>query len=354
MNGKTTRKQWFELSLLVSIFVFIVIAVAVGLAILIVYILLKTGAIDSIEGRTNFKDIVLLMLVISVVMGFLITMLTSKLSLKPFTHIKDMLNELSQGNFKVRMRFGNPVGNHPMFRSIETSFNRAAEELDHTEMLRSDFINNFSHEFKTPIVSIVGFAKLLRRGDLSEEQKEEYLAAIEEESLRLSYMANSVLSMTKVENQTILTDVTDFNLSEQIRSALLLLEDKWTAKALEVEMDEGEYIVRANEELMKQVWINLIDNAVKFSDRRGRIYIKMTEGEKTLSVSIANSGKEIPEENLARIFNKFYQADESHSSEGNGIGLAIVKKIVSLHSGDITVESANSLTTFTVTIPYKK
>lgn len=137
-------------------------------------------------------------------------------------------------------------------------------------MLRSDFINNFSHEFKTPIVSIAGFAKLLRRGNLTDEQKEEYLEVIEEESLRLSAMANNVLNLTRVENQTILTEVTRFNLSEQIRGAVLLLAEKWTPKNLYMDMQFGEHMICANEELLKQVWINLLDNAIKFRIRTAR------------------------------------------------------------------------------------
>ena len=197
-------------------------------------------------------------------------------------------------------------------------------------MLRGDFINNFSHEFKTPIVSIAGFAKLLRRGNLTEKQKEEYLEIIEEESLRLSAMANKVLNMTRVESQTILTDVTRFNLSEQIRGAVLLLVEKWTPKNL---------------------YMDMLDNAVKFSEPDDTVTVGIVEEGEYLRVSVSNHGKEIPKESIRHIFNKFYQADESHSAEGNGIGLAIVKKVCDLHGGTVSVNSENGTTTFTVVLP---
>lgn len=240
---------------------------------------------------------------------------------------------------------------HPTINEITNGFNQMAEELDNTKMLRGDFINNFSHEFKTPIVSIAGFTKLLKRGNLTEEQQREYLDIIEEESLRLSAMATNVLNMTKVENQTILTDVTQFNLSEQIRSSVLLLENPWTRKNIEFSLEFDEYEIWANEELLKQIWINLIDNAIKFSPEYGMIVIKIVDEGEKYKISIANSGTEIPEERRKKIFDKFYQADESHSSEGNGIGLAIVKRVTELHHGEVKVDCKNGITTFAVELP---
>ncbi len=351
---KKEHKQRFALTLLVSLLVFAIITVAAGLTIAIIYFLVKIGMINSIEGQPTLSYIYLLMALISMVVGFLITMSTSKILLKPFNRIINQLNLLAKGDFKARIEFGKPIGNHPAFLEIENSFNRAAEELEHTEVLRSDFINNFSHEFKTPIVSIAGFAKLLRHGNLTEEQKQEYLAVIEEESLRLSYMATNVLNLTKVENQTILTDVSKFNLSEQIRGAVLLLADKWSQKNLYMDIDFGEHLIYANEELLKQIWINLLDNAVKFSEPGGKVIIRITEVDEETIVSISNQGKDIPKESLPRIFNKFYQADESHSSKGNGIGLAIVKKVADLHNGEVLVESKDGTTTFTVRLPRKQ
>jgi signal transduction histidine kinase len=224
------------------------------------------------------------------------------------------------------------------------------EELENTEVLRSDFINNFSHEFKTPIVSIAGFAKLLKKGNLSEKEKAEYIDIIEKESLRLSYLATNVFNLTKIENQTILTEINEYNPAEQIRHCVLLLENKWSEKEIDFNIELEDILISANEELMDQVWINLLDNAIKFSESKSTIDIKMKKEKTSTSFTITNKGVTISKDNIDRIFRKFYQADESHAAEGNGVGLAIVKKIIELHKGKITVESENGVTSFTVII----
>jgi signal transduction histidine kinase len=263
------------------------------------------------------------------------------------------MNMLAEGNFKTRLKFSGAIAHHPTFTEISDSFNTLAEELENIEILRSDFINDFSHEFKTPIVSIAGLAKLVNKGNLTDEQREEYLNAIEEESLRLAAMATNVLKLTKVEKQNILSDVTEFNLSEQIRSCILLLEDKWTQKDIVLELDFDEYTIHGEEELLKEVWINLFDNAIKFSQYGGAVSAEITDTGKAVRVSVSNSGKGISEDNIKKIWNKFYQADESHTSEGNGIGLAIVKRIVDLHNGTVSAFCADDKVTFTVELPKK-
>jgi len=164
-------------------------------------------------------------------------------------------------------------------------------------------------------------------------------------------MATNVLNLTKLENQTILTGASEFNLSEQIRNCVLLLENKWSKKNIDLDLAFEEYNIYANEEMLKEVWINLLDNAFKFSDEGGTVRINITEIEDRILVSVSNTGEEIPEKAKELIFRKFYKVDESHSSTGNGIGLAIVKKIVELHGGDVIVSSGNRKTVFTVSLP---
>jgi signal transduction histidine kinase len=264
------------------------------------------------------------------------------------------MNRLADGDYQARLEYRGKLGRLPVVREIADSFNKMAAELENTELLRSDFINNFSHEFKTPIVSIAGFAKLLKKGTLTEEQRLLYLDAIEEESLRLSCMATNVLNLNKVESQSILTDLSRFNLSEQIRSVVLLTEEKWVEKNLDLQPEFDEYAIEANEEMLKQVWINLLDNAVKFTPRCGTVGISIREESDSIAVTVRNTGKEIPAEARDKIFHKFYQGEESHTHEGNGIGLAIVKRVVDLHGGAVTVESENGLTAFTVTLPKER
>lgn len=349
------QKHRFALTLLVSAVMFCILLLTGLLTALFGYILISSGAI-SLNGDTMVTpfQIIVQLLVISLILGVVITVAVSRFPLKPVNRIISQMNRLASGDYKARLSFGKPLGHHPAAVEIATSFNRMAEELDKTEMLRSDFINNFSHEFKTPIVSIAGFAKLLKRGNLTEEQRAEYIDIIEEESLRLSAMATNVLNMTKVENQIILTGVTEFNLSEQIRNCILLLERKWTKKQLEFSIDFDEYTISGNEELLNHVWINLIDNAIKFSPAGEKIAVDITEQGDFLSVSVLNRGKALSPEQQQRIFQKFYQADESHSSEGNGIGLAVVKGVVELHKGNVTVSSENNTTVFTVEIPKRE
>ena len=348
------RKRLTTLTLILALFVFCILAAAIGLAVLGVFILQWAGVIGSIENEMDLSTVIVFMSVISFILGWVLLFFSIRIPLKPIHSLIFHMNRLATGDFGTRIENKGMLSNHPAMKGIHESFNKLAEELEHTEMLRGDFINNFSHEFKTPIVSIAGFAKLLKRGHLTEEQRIAYLTSIEEESRRLSYMATNVLNLTKVENQTILTDVTAFNLSEQVRSAVLLLENKWVEKDMELQLDFDEYTVEGNEELLKQVWINLIDNAIKFSPRQGSLNLDVSESGDTVKASVSNTGPEIPPEKLDMIFRKFYQGDESHATEGNGIGLAIVKRVVELHRGSIVVSCKDGMTTFTVELPKRQ
>lgn len=317
----------------------------------IAYILVECGLLNVFDGNSvDTGDFLVLSAIISVPIGLLISIGFSKVTLKPVRDLISGMDQLAGGDFHARVPVDSTALSFPTFSKACASFNQMAQELESTEMLRNDFIDNFSHEFKTPIVSIAGFAKLLRRGNLSQQDQAAYIRVIEEESLRLAYMATNVLNLTRVENQSILTDVTGFNLSEQIRSCILLLESKWEPKALAFNLEFEEQSISANEEMLKQVWINLLDNAIKFSPEGGEITVGLQCCDKRIDVFIRNYGAPIPPEAQRRIFQKFYQADESHAGEGNGVGLAIVKRIVELHKGTVSV-CCDGATTFTVSLP---
>ena len=252
----TQRKhsKHFGLMLMFIVVVFVALLINSAITALAVFLLVKSGMLYVAgEAVPHSGSLIVFNALISVPIGALVSVAMVKFPLKPVRNLIDGMDALAAGDFKIRMNAGSIMRRYPAFRDVSDSFNKMAEELESTEMLRSDFINNFSHEFKTPIVSIAGFAKLLKRGNLTQEQQQEYLSIIEEESMRLSYMATNVLSLTKVENQTILTDVTEFNLSEQIRSCILMLERKWDSKNLDLQLEFGEHQVQANEELLKQV-----------------------------------------------------------------------------------------------------
>ena len=348
---KRERPSRMSLTVILAVFVFLILVAAVGLTALGFYGFTRLGLLANASGSLDIRSTILFMTLSSLIIGGLLAFFGSRLPMKPLNDLIDKLNCLAAGDFHARLRFGNALSAHPAFREISTSFNTMAEELENTELLRSDFINNFSHEFKTPIVSIAGFAKLLARENLTEEQRAAYLHAIEEESMRLSAMATNVLALTRIENQTILTDVSRFNLSEQIRASVLLLEAKWTKKQIELSLDFDEHEIEANEELLREVWINLLDNAIKFSPDGGVVAVTVADLDTKITVTVSNEGEEIPPEKLSKIFNKFYQADESHATAGNGVGLAIVKRIVELHGGTVTVESEDGEVAFAVTLP---
>lgn len=350
-NNRKERITRLKLTLFFSGFVFAIIIVALGIILGVVALLIHIGALELGDNIPSIKENILKVALISLILGFITSFSTGSFSLSPFNNIIHAMDSLASGNYAVRLKFKSLFGKTKMAADFEKSFNSMAAELQKTEMLRSDFVNNFSHEFKTPIVSISGFAKLLKHGDLTPEQQREYIDIIEEESLRLSYMATNVLALTKIENQVILTDISTFNLSEQIRNSVLLLQNKWEKKNIELILDFDEYYVNANEEMLKQVWINLVDNAVKFTPENEKIEIDIRKQGQLITVSVINTGDTISEEKLPLIFNKFYQGDESHTSEGNGIGLAIVKHVVNLHHGEVKVKSQNGTTCFKLILP---
>ncbi len=332
----------------ILVFLIITLVFAIGLG----YLLIRLGVIEVVDETYISPTASFLLLSInSLVLGSILATLAGKYPLKPVNKIITQLNRLASGDFNARLEFKGPLGKHPAVVEICDSFNTMAQELGATEMLRSDFINNFSHEFKTPIVSITGFAKLLKRADLTEAQRKEYIDIIEAESLRLTDLATNMLNLTKYENQAILTDVTKYNLSEQIRSCILALEGKWARKNIGFDLDFREHTVEANRDMLKHTWLNLIDNAIKFAPDGQTVRICIQEQGDAYAVAITNPGGEISPEKAEKIFHKFYQADESHSTEGNGIGLALVKGVVELHQGSVAVRCQEGLVTFTVTLP---
>ena len=353
---KKTKEQTSRTSLTIifSLFVFAILLAAVLLTALGLWILSRVGVLVNIEGELKLSSVILFMSLISLILGGALVFFSSRLPLRPINRLIDHLNRLAAGDFKTRLHFRGALAQHPAARELTDSFNKLAEELEHIEIFRSDFINDFSHEFKTPIASIAGLAGLLEEGEIDSEQSRIYLRSIREESMRLASMATSILALKRVESQKILSDVTSFNLSEQLRSSVLLLEDKWSHKSIEPVIDLAEYTIEASEELLRQVWINLLDNAVKFTPEGGRVEIDLTEESDSLVIRISNTGSEIPAELRERIFTRFYQADSSHATQGNGIGLAIVKSIVELHDGKISVESKNQFTSMIVSLPKRQ
>lgn len=323
--GLTLR---FSLSVFCTFLITALIVAAIG------YALISSGVIYQIAHRGLFV-LMLAILLTSVLIGTAISFMVSPASLRPTRKIIAAMDKLADGDFSARLDISHP----PELKRLGDSFNSMAEELGGIELLRTDFINNFSHEFKSPITSIKGFAEILKYGDLTDEERDEYLDIVISESKRLTVMASNVLELSKVETQTILSEITDFDLGEQIRYCILLLEPKWEKKGLAFSADMQDVVCRGDYELLSQVWINLMDNAIKFTPEGGAVDITLKQDEKNAVVTIKDSGCGIPEEAISRVFDKFYQVNISRSTEGNGLGLTLVKRIIELHGGTIYCRS---------------
>ena len=272
-----------------TFFVFIILIVTVTLSSTFELMLAQT---EILGGLNPSKQVlrVLFSALFSLPIGALLTTIFINFPLKPIQRLMTGMRRLANGHFEDRL---DPGDFRPM-KEMAHTFNALASELQNTEMLRSDFVNNFSHEFKTPIVSIRGFARLLQRGNLTEKQRQDYLKIIVDESTRLSNMATNVLNLSKVEKQSILAHVARFNLSEQVRKCILLLEKKWSPKELTITADFREHEITADAELLEQVWLNLLDNAVKFSPQGGEVAVNVTQTGENLEVSVENHGPQIP------------------------------------------------------------
>ena len=337
------------LPVLFSAIVFFIFLITSAIVVIVSLILLKTGTIN-LTKLVRHEPIVpfVMLLLLSIIIGTVVSFAIGRIPLRPIRRVIDAINRLAAGDFSVRLT----TTSAPTFRELVESFNRMAEELGGIELLRTDFINNFSHEFKTPIVSIKGFAEELKHDDLSREQRDEYLDIIIAESSRLASLATNVLNLSKIEQQVILTDQKEFNLTEQVRRCILLFENKWEKKhlSLNVEMEELSY--KGSEDLLNQIWLNLIDNAVKFTPQGGVIGIRLSKTSGEIRFVITDDGCGIPEDAIDRVFDKFYQADRARASSGNGIGLTVAKRIAELHGGTISCRSEEAVgTEFTVTLP---
>ena len=336
-----------------SCFGFIVLllfAAAGGITALIFYILQLFSFFD--EFFNNSVLLVGAMVLTFIAIGIMITGATLRIWFGRVTDITEGLREIAKGNFSKRVEESDQKRVLTELGELERAFNQMASDLEGIELFRNDFINNFSHEFKTPIVSIRGFARQLQSGKLTEEQTREYIDIIVSESERLAIMSRNVLLLTKLENQNIVSEKTEFYLDEQIRKSILLLEKSWSEKDLELDLDLDEIKYTFNEEMLSHVWINMISNAVKFTPYGGKITCSLKMTSSGVMFTIADTGNGMTEEVQSRIFEKFYQGDSSHSKSGNGIGLNIVQRILYLAGGSIEVESQPQKgSVFTIILP---
>lgn len=305
----------------------------------------KSRVVDGVIGA------VLETITFAAIIGLVLVIVVFKHVIGPIRKMSDATKKVAKGDFNVQIE--NKKIRKDEIGTLTENFNMMVRELESNEYLSKEFMNNVSHEFKTPIASIQGFANLLKDKDLSEKDKEEYIDIIIEESGRLANLSNNIQQLSKLENKKGLIQKQKVAIDEQIRKCIIILNNKLEEKNIEIGMDEDKDVfLNVNEDMMHQVWINLINNAIKYTDDNGRIDIIIDEFKDRVVVEVKDTGRGIKEENVDKIFEKFYQEDSSHNSEGNGLGLAIVKKIVELHKGTIEVKSKmGEGSSFIITIP---
>ena len=269
---------------------------------------------------------------------------------RPVKQIMTALDQVMQGDFTVRIPPVKEFAGETGFNEIIRAINKMTAELQGTETLRTDFIANVSHELKTPLAVMGNYATMLQKPDITEEDRIEYAKAISHSSRRLAALITNILKLNKLENQQIFPQLDEFDLGEQLCENLLQFEDIWEKKNLNIETDiEDDVRVRSDAELLSLVWNNLISNAVKFTPEGGTIGVRLkTEGD-LVTVSVSDTGCGIKPEVGQHIFEKFYQGDTSHATQGNGLGLALVKRVVDILDGEIGVQSLYGQgSTFTV------
>lgn len=322
----------FSMMFLICANVLFIILLVLGIIAVLGFIAYRMGIFTYTSGF--FTDIIIanpipsgfiFLLSVSGIIGISMIIGANTVILKPIREMIAAMKELSGGNFGIRVSLEGRY--HPQeIKDFFHNFNKTAQELSGIEMLRNDFINDFSHEFKTPIVSLGGFARLILDGNLSKEEMEEYLRIIVSESDRLAALSTNILNLTKVEAQTIVTGKSRFNISEQIRRVVLMMDSKWTEKDIDLDLSVGEVEYYGNADLLNQVWVNLLDNAVKFSPKGAPMGVKLFDFYDTVVFKVKDNGLGMDENTMEHIFDKFYQGDMSRTTQGNGLGLTVVKK----------------------------
>ena len=259
---------------------------------------------------------------------------------RPTKAIRKALNQLTKGDFSARVSSVYFGPEEYRFAEIAENINMLAQELDGIESLRTDFLAGVSHELKTPLSVMRNYAELLLRSDLSQEQRREYATIISTSAQRLADLISNVLKLTKLENQQIYPQQERLDLGEQLRECLLQFEEQWEAKELDIRVDVADGVmIRSDGQLLSLIWNNLIANAIKFTPCGGTVQVIMRVRDELVEVLVADTGCGMTKEVGAHIFEKFYQGDRSHAAQGNGLGLALVKRVVDILHGNITVES---------------
>ena len=343
MKSQKTAPRGDNLRLYFIVCIFAILCVTLGVSALLTLLL---------EWLTNTHftvPTIVWMVLFSVVLGGGLSIIMSRFFLRPVTRLGRAMERVAAGDFTVRLDNPGALGE---MRDSYAHFNTMTRALAATETLQSDFISNVSHEFKTPINAIEGYAMLMQDAGNDPALQREYADKILLSTRRLSELVNNILLLSKVDNQTMPLEKHPYRLDEQLRRAILLLERKWTQKQIEWDVDMDEATYTGNESLMLHVWVNLLDNAIKFDPVGGEIRLRLHCESTCIRITVSDNGPGIPKDQQSAIFERFYQADGSHKSEGNGLGLALARRIVRMCGGEISVSSEPGKgSCFTVELP---
>ena len=311
----------------------------------VTFILIKTGAVtvNMSNGIAFFAFVFACVAAILLCLWYL----RYKKRGEDAAKIREATDKISRGDYEISL--GKLVSD---YKKIGEAIETVALTLRRAEEEKDDFINDFSHELKTPIVSIRGFAKLIAKGNISDEEAKEYLSFIVSESDRLVDLTASTLMLDRIQSNRLEVVEREFDLSELLRKSILTLQPEWEKKNIEIDADFGECTVKSNDELLSRVFINVLDNAIKYSRENGKVGVYVTESDEKISVTIADDGIGMDEETKRRMFDKYFRADKSRNTRGNGLGLATVKKVAELLELKIKVDSKTDKgTKFTIEIP---
>lgn len=339
--GKTLRNsrklRWFFLSC-------IIILSAAAIATLVAVLLF------AFEVTNSTTAMVLLCIAVAIAaVAAVLSMLMSRVILAPVTRLSEASRQIARGEFGLKLTYDGTI---PEFQDTYQSFNTMAKELSAIETLRSDFIANVSHEFKTPLTAIEGYAMLLQDHDLPKKDQAECAEKILQSAGRLSTLVSNILMLTKLEQQTDRVEKAPFWLDEQLRQVMVGLEPLWGAKDLELDLELEPLRYNGSEDLLYHVWSNLLSNAVKFSPNGGVLSVRLEKREKSAVFTVTDRGPGMTADVQRHIFDKFYQGDHSRRQEGSGLGLPLAKRITQLCGGTISVQSQPGQgSTFTVTLP---
>ena len=345
---RKTHKKKMLFSLVVMIFFIMLISMVI--AGVVSMLLIRTNIIPNIY-ESRLIPLILYMTFVSLFSGIILAQISGKRFLCQINELADFTKEVASGNFDVRMT----EGKTREIERITRSMNEMVKELSNIETLRSDFVSNISHEFKTPVSSIRGFARRLKKDTLTKEQRNEYIDIIISESERLTRLSSNILLLSRLENVERLMEKTEYSLDEQLRKTILLLEPQLQSKKLEVDVKIEAVQIIADDEMLSHLWINLLENAIKFSPDKSTVTVTLGKADGNAVATISDMGVGMSDEVKNRLFDKFYQGDPSRSAEGNGLGLALAKRILELEGGKIEVDSKlGKGTSFKVSLPLVK